>query len=261
MPALRPLTVSAPFGNYIQPAGCTATLGTYTTMDRPGRPWRVVKTVRYYPRIKAWVNQIGLRNPGIGWLTAKVNARRIDASDKLVSVHGFNDDQWWQLLDAVAGLKPLGVELNMSCPNVGEIGWPAGLFERAVATGVPVVVKLPPVNYATMAERAVGAGVRWLHCCNTLPVPGGGMSGRPLKPVALQCIRDLRGREWMSGVHVLGGGGIREPGDLDDYADAGADRFAVGSYVMNPALLITHRRVTPLRARAEQLVKAPSSAA
>ena len=131
--ALRPLTISAPFGNYIQPAGCTATLGTYTTMDRPGRPWRVMKTVRYFPRMKAWVNQIGLRNPGIGWLRRKVEAGRIDVSDKLVSVHGFDDGQWWSLLDDIAALRPMAVELNMSCPNVGEIGCPPGLFERAVA--------------------------------------------------------------------------------------------------------------------------------
>ena len=117
-----------------------------------------------------------------------------------------------------------------------------------------MVVKLPPVNFEAITELAVKAGVRWLHCCNTLPVPGGGLSGRPLKPVALQCIRDLRGRAWMAGVSILGGGGIREPGDVDEYAAAGADRFAVGSYVMNPALLISHRRVVPLRERAERVV-------
>jgi len=74
VPRLRPLIVSAPFGNYIQPAGCTATLGTFTALRRGGvinRAWRVLLTVRYYRRMKAWVNRIGLRNPGIDWLVGK----------------------------------------------------------------------------------------------------------------------------------------------------------------------------------------------
>jgi len=250
VPGLRPLVVSAPFGNYIQPEGCTATLGTFTAAARPGRLWRILKTVRYYPRLRAWVNKIGLRNPGIGWVEQKAAAGTIDLSDKLVSVHGFEPDDWWRLLDAIAALKPMGVELNMSCPNVGHIAWPEALFERAVATGVPVVAKLPPVNYHLMGEQARGAGVRAFHACNTLPVTAGGMSGEPLKPVALTAIRDLRTRAWGRDALVIGGGGIRRAGDVDDYAAAGADAFAVGTITMNPWLLVSHARVRPLLAAA-----------
>jgi dihydroorotate dehydrogenase len=254
LPGLRPLTIAAPFGNYIQPDGCTATLGTFTVHDRPGRPWRILKTVRYYPRIGAWVNKIGLRNPGIGWVEKKVVAGKLDLSDKLVSVHGFNDDEWFLLLDKIAALRPMGVELNMSCPNVGHINWPPQLFSRAVATGVPVVVKLPPVNYEIMAEQAVQQGVRVFHACNTLPVPAGGLSGLPLKPVALQCIRDLRSRSWGQQVLIIGGGGIRDAQAIDEYRAAGADTFAVGTLVMSPAMLMSHARVKPLRERAEAMV-------
>lgn len=254
VPGLKALTISAPFGNYIQPAGCTATLGTFTVHDRPGRPWRILKTVRYYPRLRAWVNKIGLRNPGIGWVQEKVGAGKLDLADKLVSVHGFNDDEWFLLLDRIAELKPMGVELNMSCPNVGHIDWPPELFARAVATGVPVVVKLPPVNYHQMADQAFEQGVRAFHCCNTLPVPAGGLSGLPLKPVALQCVREIRSRDWGQEVAVIGGGGIRDAKAIDAYRDAGADAFAVGTYVMNPVVFWSHRRLVPLRQRAEVLV-------
>lgn len=251
IPGLRPLTISAPFGNYIRPAGCTPTLGTFTVHDRPGRPWRILKTVRYYPRLKAWVNKIGLRNPGIGWVQRKVAAGKLDLSDKLISIHGFDDAEWFTLIDAIAELKPMGVELNMSCPNVGHINWPPELFKRAVATGVPVVVKLPPVNYHEMAEQAYAQGVRAFHACNTLPVPAGGLSGLPLKPVALQCIRDLRSRPWGSDILIIGGGGIRTPEAIDEYREAGADTFALGTYVMTPMMLLSHARVRPLRERAE----------
>ena len=246
LPGLRPLVVSAPFGNYIQPEGCTATLGTFTAAARPGRLWRILKTVRYYPRLRAWVNKIGLRNPGIGWVQQKVAAGKIDLSDKLVSVHGFAPDDWWRLLEAVAALKPMGVELNMSCPNVGHIAWPEDLFSRAVATGVPVVAKLPPVNYHLMGEQAHAAGVRVFHACNTLPVTAGGMSGEPLRPVALTAIRDLRTRDWGREALVIGGGGLRDAANVADFAQAGADVFAIGTITMNPVLLVSHARVRPI---------------
>jgi dihydroorotate dehydrogenase len=242
---LTPLIISAPFGNYIQPTGVTATLGTFTALRRPGRLLQIIKTVRYYRRIGAWVNRIGLRNPGIDWLTQRAAAGRLDVSDKIVSIHGFNDDEWFILLDKLALLQPMAVELNMSCPNVGHINWPAELFHRAMETGLTVIVKLPPVHYELMTEQAIAAGVMWFHCCNTLPVPAGGVSGQPLKPVALQCIRVLR-QQYTDRIRLIGGGGIRKPEDIDDYADAGADHFAIATKVFHPKFLLSTASLKPL---------------
>ncbi|MCC6680370.1 MAG: hypothetical protein IT445_05650 [Phycisphaeraceae bacterium] len=232
----QPLIIAAPFGNYIQPPKATATLGTFTALKRGGRVWRIIKTVRYYPRKRAWVNRIGLRNPGIDWLARRVSAGKTDLSDKIVSIHGFDDQQWFTLLAKLTPLKPLAVELNMSCPNVGHIDWPADLFTRAVGTGLTVVVKLPPVRYEQMLEQAMAAGVPWLHCCNTLPVPQGGMSGQPLKPESLTCIRQVR-KLYGDRVKIIGGGGIYQPTDIDDYAEAGADRFSIATKLFNPKYL------------------------
>lgn len=252
---IKPLVISAPFGNYIQPAGATATLGTFTAARRPGRLWRILRTVRYYPRIKTWVNKIGLRNPGMPWLVERVKAGRIDVSDKIVSIHGFTDADWYALLDQIGTIKPLAVELNMSCPNVGCIEWPVDLFSRALATGVPVIVKVPPVNYHEIFGGAWEAGVRWFHCCNTLPSPAGGLSGAAVKPVSLQCIRDLRERlspEDRAELHIIGGGGIRTPQDIDLYAAAGAERFAIATKVFNPKYLFSHAGIQPLIERANR---------
>lgn len=254
-PAIQPLIIGAPFGNYIQPAGCTATLGTFTAARRGGlanRAWRILITVRYYRRMRAWVNKIGLRNPGIDWLVAKVQDGKIDVSDKLVSIHGFTPEDWWALLDKTANLKPLAIEMNMSCPNVGHISWPPELFEKAVATGVPIIAKIPPVNYDTMAEQAFAAGVRMLHCCNTLPNPGGGMSGTPLKHVALQCIQELQKMPYWDELTVIGGGGIYMPDDIDAYADLGVKHVAIATKLFNPKYLCSTAGITPLRVRAAQ---------
>ncbi|MEQ9616523.1 MAG: hypothetical protein RLN60_00640 [Phycisphaerales bacterium] len=247
---LKPLIISAPFGNYVQPSGATATLGTFTRHNRPGRVWRILKTVRRYRRLGAWVNKIGLRNPGIDWLESKVASGKIDVSDKLVSIHGFDEQEWWGLLDAVARMNPLGVELNISCPNVGEMSWPAELFSRAITScaGSTVIVKLPPVRYEEMLRQALDAGVRVFHCCNTLPVPAGGMSGKPLKPLALICVGRVLESASQRGVEidVIGGGGITTPDDIDDYANAGAKRVAVGTMVMHPKYLWSDRGIRPL---------------
>ena len=96
-----------------------------------------------------------------------------------------------ELVDRGAVLKPLGLELNMSCPNVAHQVPPAGLFAHAAACGVPVVVKLPLLRFRPMLDAAVAAGLLAFHCCNTLPVKGGGMSGRPLKPLAPEVIEKL----------------------------------------------------------------------
>lgn len=247
-PNLRPLIISAPFGNYIQPEGATATLGTFTAARRRGRAWRIIRTVRWYPRIGAWVNKIGLRNPGIDWLAGRARDGKVDAGDKIVSVHGFTPDDWSRLIRAVAEIRPAAIELNMSCPNVGHINWPPSLFADAVATGLPVIAKLPPVNYHDMAAHALDAGIRAFHCCNTLPVPAGGVSGKPLKPVALACIRDLRARtaSLADDLTIIGGGGITTPGDIAEYAEAGATHFAIATKVFNPRYLVSCAALKPL---------------
>ena len=251
------MIISAPFGNYVQPTGTTPTLGTFTAMARPGRVRRILASVRYYRRLRAWVNRIGLRNPGIDWLVGKVRAGKIDVADKLVSIHGFEPDQWYALLERAAALGPLGVELNMSCPNVGEVDWPADLFRRAASCGVRVIVKVPPVNYDVLVRQSLEAGLRWLHCCNTLPVPAGGLSGKPLKPVALQCIRDVLANLVAADagdLTIVGGGGITGPCDVDDYVAAGARHVAIGTKVMNPRYLFSDAGVRPIIGRAASLL-------
>lgn len=248
---IEPLVISAPFGNYLRPEGTTATLGTFTAVRRGGRPaafGRALLTVRYYPKLGAWVNRIGLRNPGIDALGAAV-PRHGAVSRSIVSIHGFTPAEWQHLLSRVEQIRPAAVELNISCPNVGELSWPPGLFALAVATGVRVIVKLPPIRFEHLAGAAAGEGVTWFHACNTLPVPGGGMSGIPLRPLSLSCVSWLRD-EFGDGVRIIGGGGIRTPDDVRAYAAAGADRFAVGTLVMRPGALFGDRWIAPVRAAA-----------
>jgi dihydroorotate dehydrogenase len=249
---LEPLIVSAPFGNYIQPTGTTPTLGTFTAARRGGRSaafGRTILTVRYYRRLNAWVNRIGLRNPGIDSLKNQP-AIGLPLEKSIVSIHGFDAQDWSLLLNRIERLRPLAVELNISCPNVGELSWPPGLFGQAIATGVPVIVKLPPIRFHQLASDAAAAGVQWFHATNTLPVAGGGMSGAPLKPIALQAVSWLRA-EFGQATRIIGGGGIRSAADINDFAQAGADRFAVGSLAMRPSAPFSEKWIAGVRAAAQ----------
>lgn len=237
-PGLEPVVISAPFGNYLRYPDTTPTFGTFTLMSRGGRPaaiWRCMLTLRYYRRLGAWVNRIGLRNPGIAWMEAKVKSGKVDPSRVLVSIHGFDEPQWMQLLERAAALRPMAIELNLSCPNVGEISWPASLFPAAAQVGVPVIAKLPPVRYEAMAGQAMQAGLTRFHACNTLPVPGGGMSGRPLLPVAVRVVRWLR--QELPEALIVGGGGVQGPEEASAHLEAGADRVALGSALLHPRYL------------------------
>jgi dihydroorotate dehydrogenase len=248
------LVISAPFGNYFGCPHAISTLGTFTPEFRAGRLkrlWRVLLTVRYYPGIGAWKNRLGLPNPGINWLSGHVGCGRIDASDKIVSVSARETSGWAYLLGACFHLvRPAYVELNVSCPSCP--GEPDRSDYREVFAGAArsfpgrVIVKLPPVGYLPIAGEALACGVTGFHCCNTLPTPGGGLSGAPLKLLSLQAVREVRRLADTSGRALdvlIGGGGVAGTDDARDYLRAGASSVAVASVLFWPWRRVSVRQL------------------
>lgn len=250
---LQPLIISAPFGNYIQPELSTATLGTFTNAARPpgteenpargGRLLRVLLTVRYNPFLRRWRNKIGLRNPGIDWLYDQWMVNAIHVSDKIVSIHGFNAEEWKNLLYVTSMMKPLAIEINASCPNVEDDEDPNIALDHldVMITRVPVIVKLPPKGYMPIVEKAVSRGVMCFHACNTLPGPKGGFSGKPLKEHSLRAVKEIRYD--FPDVQIIGGGGISKFRDMVEYWHAGADHVAVASCLFFPWNILKMKRL------------------
>lgn len=222
--------ISAPFGNYLTFTGMTPTLGTFTLNRRGGwlrRLWKIATTVRR--REGGWVNRLGLPNPGIDSLLGK------DCSQKIVSVHGFDRGDWYLLSDYCRSIKPLAVELNLSCPNVGVVSVEHAVFaaQEFMAMGFQPIAKLAPVEFVALADALFGVGVRRFHLCNSLPTKWGGLSGIPLRELSLHVVEGFRqrfGRE----IEIIGGGGVTCEADAIRFLDAGADRVAVGSMLFNP---------------------------
>lgn len=257
---MKRVVIAAPFGNYFyDPEVATSTLGTFTLKNRAGicqwyKWWRVLRTLRWYPSLQAHVNKLGLPNPGIEYLVKKVEGGyKID--DKIVSIHGFNEEEWEKLITATVKLKPLAVELNCGCPNVGDLCVSEKVFKYAkrvtAVNNCKMIVKLPPVRYSELLGKAYLAGCRIFNCGNTLPTPSGGLSGKPLKAVQMELIKEVRRNEgvWLSTdlqtlslgspevkspIEIIACGGITSEQDVKEYLDLGVDRVSVASMLFTP---------------------------
>jgi dihydroorotate dehydrogenase (NAD+) catalytic subunit len=201
------------------------------------------------------LNSIGLQNPGVdavvekyaktwtGWKTAViVNVAGESVADYVEVV---------RRLDGVPGVA--GIELNISCPNVGKGGLQfaidaeaAGSVTAAVrrATDLPLLVKLSPnvADVRPIARAIADAGADALTAVNTLsgiavapsrmkPLLGniyGGLSGPAIKPVALRIVYEVA---QIVDIPVVAIGGITELADVLDYLAVGAVAVQVGTAI------------------------------
>lgn len=223
-----PFLISPPFGNYIAYPGCVRVFGTFTPQRRPGLFGAVASTLR--PISGGWVNRIGLRNKGIDAVDF--------AEPGIYSIAGLSLPGWRYLLSAIPRRPRQILELNLSCPNVDDYDI-ADTLLREFCERATVTVKLPPDRRAIgLADRAVEAGARYLHLSNTLPTSRGGESGKRLKRINLPLVEEIAQRH---PVPIIAGGGIYEPQDVRDYANAGAAHFSLATIWFNP--LKAHRLI------------------
>jgi dihydroorotate dehydrogenase (NAD+) catalytic subunit len=233
----------------VQRLGAVCCKGTTLKARAGNRPPRVTETPG------GMLNSIGLQNPGIDavleryaplWAGWKVPV--------IVNVAGESIEDYVGVvrkLDLVPGIA--GVELNISCPNVGKGGLQfaidqdaAAAVTRAVrrATELPLIVKLSPnvADIRPIATAIAEAGADALSAVNTLsgmalradrsgPFLGntyGGLSGPAIKPVALRCVYEVA---QVVDIPVIAIGGIVGLDDVLDYLAAGAVAVQVGTAI------------------------------
>jgi dihydroorotate dehydrogenase (NAD+) catalytic subunit len=233
----------------VERLGAICCKGTTLRPRTGNRPPRVTETPA------GMLNSIGLQNPGVDavleryaplWATWKVPV--------IVNVAGESVEDYVGVvrkLDQVAGVA--GVELNISCPNVGKGGLQfaidqdaAAAVTRAVrrATDLPLIVKLSPnvADIRPIATAIAGAGADALSAVNTLvgmalradrtgPFLGntyGGLSGPAIKPVALRLVYEVA---QVVDIPVIAIGGITGLDDVLDYLAAGAVAVQVGTAI------------------------------
>jgi dihydroorotate dehydrogenase (NAD+) catalytic subunit len=201
------------------------------------------------------LNSIGLQNPGVDAVIEKYAGTwtgwRVPV---IVNVAGESVEDYVEVtrrLDGVPGVA--GIELNISCPNVGRGGLQfaidasaAGEVTAAVrrATDLPLLVKLSPnvADVRPIARAIADAGADALTAINTLsgiavapsrqkPLLGniyGGLSGPAIKPVALRIVYEV---SQVVDIPVVAIGGITELDDVLDYLAVGAVAVQVGTAI------------------------------
>ena len=220
--------IAAPFGNYLSRPDMYSVLGTYTVSPRPGLYKQILKTLRYSFKYKGWINKLGLRNPGID---SALNQYYKHPNRRIISVWGFNRGEWLSLARYTTGLR---TELNLSCPNVKEpyhnTGCPVEEFDTRY-----VILKMSPLTTEEEIVMYMERGVRNWHFSNTLPVSGGGLSGKTLMAYNKKLIKFTLGED--KNAKIIGGGGVTDMSDVRFYRDLGCSGVSLGTVCFWPFAL------------------------
>ncbi|MEP7368363.1 MAG: dihydroorotate dehydrogenase [Dermatophilaceae bacterium] len=243
-------------------------LGAFVTKTVMADPRSGRGTPRMAETPSGMLNSIGLQGPGVkvfaqedlAWLKT-VGAR------VLASIAGNTADEYAAvaavLRDSPAFDAIVGIEVNISCPNVANRGLVfacdpkasanvIGLVRESLPERVPIFAKLSPdvTDIVEIAGACVNAGADGLTMINTLlgmvidtdllrpQVAGvtGGLSGPAIRPIAVRAIWQVRaamldGR--IPTVPIIGVGGVRTGDDALQLVAAGASAIQVGTATFN----------------------------
>ncbi|MBA6413426.1 tRNA-dihydrouridine synthase [Parahaliea sp. F7430] len=197
-----------------------------------------------------FVNAVGLTNPG-AHKSAELMAQLKVPEDRflLTSIFGGSVEEFVEVAKIMAPVSD-GLELNLSCPHAKGYGMAMGQDPELVreitaavkaVVDIPVIPKLTPnaPNIGVIAQAAVAGGADGICAINTVG-PGytsahgepilsngaGGMSGKGVLPIGLKCVREVA---QVTGLPVIGCGGVSSADDVRAYFDAGATVVGVGS--------------------------------
>lgn len=198
-----------------------------------------------------WINAVGLSNPG-----APNFAKMIEPNTKvpiIVSLVGSIPEDFEFMIKEFVNCKVAGFELNLSCPHVAKVGLEVGddpeLVKKIVSvakksTNVPIIAKvgLGTTNYLETVGVAIESGIDAITAINTVraiaidvetqrPILSnkfGGLSGTPIKPIALRCVYEISSKY---NIPIIGCGGISTWEDAVEFFLAGASAIQIGSAV------------------------------
>jgi dihydroorotate dehydrogenase (NAD+) catalytic subunit len=248
------------FGRELEPFIDLTAIGAVVTKSVQLRPRSGRATPRMAETPSGMLNSIGLQGPGIDGLLAEDLPWLAERGARaLVSIAGTRVEHFAELAERLRGVPGvLGLEVNISCPNVESRGEVFACDPVAAADVVaavraaadpaqPVYAKLSPdvTDIVAVARSVADAGADGLSMINTLlglvidpdtmrPVLGGvtgGLSGPAIRPVALRCVWQVHAA--LPAVPILGMGGIRTGLDALQFVLAGASAVSVGTTVFN----------------------------
>jgi dihydroorotate dehydrogenase (NAD+) catalytic subunit len=190
------------------------------------------------------INSIGLEGPSAEVVIRDRIPFMAQFGPVIVNISGNSIEEYVTLVGLLTGVSGVvALEVNVSCPNIHAGGQtPFGATPQAVAevvaairaaTSLPLIVKLTPNVKAIspIALAAQEAGADAISLINTVKrqYAGeriGGLSGLPIKALALQMVREVASKV---SVPIIGMGGISTLSDVLEFLQAGAAMVAVGT--------------------------------
>lgn len=198
-----------------------------------------------------WINAIGLSNPGAPYFAKMISQNK--EIPIIVSLVGSVEDDFIFMIKQFESCKILAFELNLSCPHVEKVGLEVGddpeLVRKIIkkiksVTKVPIIAKvgLGTTNYLDTVLVAQESGADAITAINTLramaidveterPILSnkiGGLSGTPIKPIAVRCVYEISSKY---DIPIIGCGGISSWEDAVEFILAGASAVQLGSVV------------------------------
>ncbi len=242
------LGISLDVFNRIYRAGA----GAVVTKSLSKEPWEGYPNPTIFSvKGNGWLNAVGLSNPGASYF-AKMISQNQDVPI-IVSLVGSTEDDFDFMVKQFENVKVLAYELNLSCPHVAKVGLEVGddpeLVKKIVKkvksmTTVPVIAKvgLGTTHYLDTVAAACDAGIDAITAINTLramaidveterPILSnkiGGLSGTPIKPIAIRCVYEISSQYE---IPIIGCGGISNWKDAVEFLLAGASAVQIGSAV------------------------------
>ena len=198
-----------------------------------------------------WMNAVGLSNPG-----ASNFAKMIEHNQDvpiIVSLVGSIPEDFKMMINEFENCNVIAFELNLSCPHVAKVGLEVGddpeLVKKIVttvknSTNVPVIAKvgLGTTHYLNTVKTAIDSGIDAITAINTVramaidvetqrPILSnkfGGLSGTPIKPIAIRCVYEISSKY---NIPIIGCGGISTWEDAIEFFLAGASAIQIGSAI------------------------------
>ena len=242
------LGISLDVFNRIYKAGA----GAVVTKSLSKEPWEgYPNPTMFSVKGGGWLNAIGLSNPGAPYFAKMISQNK--EIPIIVSLVGSVEGDFIFMIKQFESCKILAYELNLSCPHVEKVGLEIGddpeLVKKIIkkiksVTKVPIIAKvgLGTTHYLDTVFAAQEAGADAITAINTLramaidveterPILSnkiGGLSGTPIKPIAVRCVYEISSTY---DIPIIGCGGISSWEDAVEFILAGASAVQLGSVV------------------------------
>jgi dihydroorotate dehydrogenase (NAD+) catalytic subunit len=225
--------------------------GALVTKSLSKEPWEGYPNPTIIGVKSGYLNAVGLSNPGAPYFAKMISSNK--TIPIIISLVGSIPDDFTFMIKQFENIKVLAYELNLSCPHVEKVGLEVGddpelvikiVREVKKASKVPVIAKvgLGSSDYLDTVRASCEAGIDAITAINTIramaidveitrPILShkiGGLSGTPIKPIAVRCVYEIASK---FDTPIIGCGGVSNWEDAVEFVLAGASAVQIGSAV------------------------------